>query len=128
MKYIYDHGVEISPISESNEGGIITKGDTEIIIKGTASSQTNGVYSSEDLTTKSLIRFIYGDIYISDVYNGMGAFTDITGSNSLAISRSDGQQKPYFDFVDVSSVNQVAYVRFWSSNTGATSINEWWLE
>jgi len=118
---------------------IAQKDTNRLYIQVPATSQKLAAFSTPlDLTDYSLFRAVVASQYAVGAYLDVYAATPTSPSQAtlaeLTINLGSYQPSPYSDLVlDISSINQTAYVAFTTMNgSGATlkycDLNEWWLE
>ncbi len=144
MTYLYDHGLEITPIhSETGSGGIIHDYPYQLCVE-TISSSANYAYwiidGNIDLTNYSLVRASFGDIF-EGAYSGNAFYGEMAvfAAPTFNWNTQKGYRLPVKNdatenaYQDISSINENAapgigmYVGGSNQHSKAT-FTEWWLE
>lgn len=130
MKYLYDHGVELEPLSELNtsSGGVVSK-DKQMFIQCLNGGVVELYTELIDITPYNLLRGIAGDKLVGDsVIEMLTGTVGGEGRLSYKVINTPLTNKN-IDF-DVSNINQNSRVMLWcgSQNLTMASLNELWLE
>lgn len=131
-KWLYDHGVELETLATKDNSVI---GDDYIQIRASSSTYYGMVItdSTLDLTDYSLVRVKLGDIMSAgiQVQSSTGNTTSTDGRISYVkyTSSSNASYLPNNLYLDVSSINQSAYLNMVAESPSVNiDVEEWWLE
>lgn len=129
--YLYDHGVEVVPLS-GNENAQRGNGFLDLQCLGTYRNAYFITPNGINLTNYSLIRAVISDCILGDDDNIAVYGTYPTSSASrLALQLIMTDALPNNASLDVSSINQIGYVRLNANSSSTASYlhaTEWWLE
>lgn len=138
--YIYEHGVEVMPITAYANGHTAEKqADQLFLYKNNASTVTPQFYTTNaiDLTSKTVLYTVMGNVIVpdSDGWAGAGMICSsvpMTNSNYNNINIAKTPFTKYKTLTDISNINQEAYVQHSlitsATNSMKATITEWWLE
>lgn len=130
-KWLYDHGLELEPISEAiTTGGTITFGDDFVTIDRTVSANLSiATDSAIDLTNYNKLFAIVDTTKNSSVALIGCASARNSGVSSMTANKVITSVGAYVkDCLDISTVDTSQYPILNANNTGTFNVKELWLE
>ena len=134
MHYIYDHGVELEPITYYTNGGTC-ESNTDSIYTLNTSSHKAIAYTSIDFTDYNLIRVVAGATLTNSCIGLANAKPETEGASdwtyiSYTLYPATTIALPYGISLDCSSINTTKYMGLGraSSTSCIGTATEWWLE
>lgn len=130
-KWLYDHGVELETLTtHSKNGGTATAESYYYDIWGGSSSSSGGIGATLDLTPYNLFRAKIEDVLVTGICLACGS--NNTGTNIYSLANATfavgNGNLPSNMSVDISSINQSAYINTYYSTNGRFHVTEMWLE
>lgn len=133
MKYLYDHGVELEPITVTQNNATAEKQSDCIYLKksGTSASSSAKTTNTINLTSYKLARIIAG-LKNSKSGSEYGQFAAYNGDTRLSYANIVDNLMPS-GYMDISSVSQLANIGMYLNATSGSvtyeySLTEMWLE
>lgn len=130
-KWIYDHGLELEPISEAIlDGGTVTFGNDYIEVNRTNGSANCSAATDNqiDLTPYDLAFAIVEDVSGSFLYHICAMSSRTAGVSAATASVSESTAGPDVKGgLDISAVDQTQYIGIYAGNVTKYRIKEAWL-